>query len=1093
MKWSRFRSAAIFVVVPYLVGAGECTGSLDSSGLEDTEITVHKSASVSGVVEGDAGGTPVGGAQVWVASRLAVTDLSGAFYIDNIRAGEQTLTIQANGFAPFARTVSLNPGANALGRLRLPEVGGGDSDGGGSGGDDDGGGSGGDDGGGGSGGDDDGGDDFVDPPLDEYFTCTPDWNCATLATNAHLPALAIDASGAPSIAFSPAWQGVEMATKSNFAWTTGSVDASSAPSGISIAVGVDQQPRLVQLISGEVGYLSRQDGEWVTEPVAIWEDTIPTTIDPPVVLRLGTDGRSHVLFTEPSTSQLHYAVRTPSGWASEAISPAGTGIGTADLVVDVAGGVHIAYSDVVEALFYGYRTDVGWALEQVDGDGRGGSVSLAVGDELRPRIAYYNNNPQGLRYAEHDGSAWNLAGHEVPSELWGLAMAVDGAGASHIAYVEVSSQSMIRHFVRGQSHETVATDNGGIVESDLELAIAEDGTVHLAWVGDQRLRHASRPVKTGNRDANGNWVTNNRLPTLSWEPLANAATYTFILSTNPDLSTPIVEHSGVGESNYTLATALPETASTTYYWAVVPVDSNDVSGERSAIEHFVLDTVAPSGIVTINGGDAETSKEAVSLTVDVSDANEITGMRLAAINDLANAPEQAFASSIGFDFGPAGDEATLTIYATVRDVAGNVSLSLNDSIALKRTLVSGVIDADTIWTAAASPYVLTGDVGVTAAATLTIEAGTRVEYSDTFQLLVKGALIAEGSAGEEIVFTKRGTAPAAAATALLFEDSVLANSSVTHVVFEDVGTGLQVGDETSEVQAAIKNSGTLMANNVTLVNSLIRTSGYNTTAAVLIDELVGERCTIIGEYQSSEAITLTNANLTDCVVKADAEHRGFTFTDSTLKGGQVYLGCCDASIDFVGSALTEVAVVEDGSPVNGPMSFDRCTLTDTSVDLPATRVNMTDTVYTVTAGADPYATTGLRFGGGAIEQCSFTRAEGATAAPVGVMFTGFSGFDRSAGAFTLNLSSISGFETGLLLSSGSSAAGTITNCNLAGNAALALDNRRAPEISATGNYWGATTANAINSLIFDAKDSIESGTVLFEPFRVEPAIDTGPR
>jgi len=67
--------------------------------------------------------------------------------------------------------------------------------------------------------------------------------------------------------------------------------------------------------------------------------------------------------------------------------------------------------------------------------------------------------------------------------------------------------------------------------------------------------------------------------------------------------------------------------------------------------------------------------------------------------------------------------------------------------------VSGHITSDTTWTAANSPYVLTGDVTVDPGVTLTIEAGVVVQGNSGTELQVQGRLIAIGTATQPITFT----------------------------------------------------------------------------------------------------------------------------------------------------------------------------------------------------------------------------------------------------------------------------------------------------------------------------------------------------
>ncbi len=76
-----------------------------------------------------------------------------------------------------------------------------------------------------------------------------------------------------------------------------------------------------------------------------------------------------------------------------------------------------------------------------------------------------------------------------------------------------------------------------------------------------------------------------------------------------------------------------------------------------------------------------------------------------------------------------------------------------DGPAAPLTAVSGAIVTDTLWTMAASPYVITGDLSVEAGVKLTIEAGAEVRIAEDRRITVSGELVATGTAGRPITFT----------------------------------------------------------------------------------------------------------------------------------------------------------------------------------------------------------------------------------------------------------------------------------------------------------------------------------------------------
>ena len=76
-----------------------------------------------------------------------------------------------------------------------------------------------------------------------------------------------------------------------------------------------------------------------------------------------------------------------------------------------------------------------------------------------------------------------------------------------------------------------------------------------------------------------------------------------------------------------------------------------------------------------------------------------------------------------------------------------------------QTDISGIISANQTWTIAWSPYTVTGNVLVNSGVTLTIEAGVTVKLDDNKAIVINGALIANGSTSNRIIFTSNQTNP----------------------------------------------------------------------------------------------------------------------------------------------------------------------------------------------------------------------------------------------------------------------------------------------------------------------------------------------
>jgi parallel beta-helix repeat protein len=75
-------------------------------------------------------------------------------------------------------------------------------------------------------------------------------------------------------------------------------------------------------------------------------------------------------------------------------------------------------------------------------------------------------------------------------------------------------------------------------------------------------------------------------------------------------------------------------------------------------------------------------------------------------------------------------------------------------------MIAQRLTGDTTWTASQSPIILLGRILVPAGVTLTVQAGTEVQLSGLYYILVYGKLLAEGTESQRIRFTSDKSSPA---------------------------------------------------------------------------------------------------------------------------------------------------------------------------------------------------------------------------------------------------------------------------------------------------------------------------------------------
>jgi hypothetical protein len=281
----------------------------------------------------------------------------------------------------------------------------------------------------------------------------------------------------------------------------------------------------------------------------------------------------------------------------------------------------------------------------------------------------------------------------------------------------------------------VAIDDGGHrwAWSDAGSFRVDFGTVTLLYPGDGAH-------------------TNERTPYFKWRENPNAASYVLTLGTSPELS-GAGTFTDIKQSPYRLPVELPPTPHTVYYWTLTPVDSNGIAGTPTEVRSFVLDTVAPTGSITLDGGGESTYSEMVDASLTADDASGVSEMQLSKDGSFTDRTWQPFTTTAAVEYTAlaAVNQATITAHVRFRDRAGNESADAKDSIALVRTLVAGpIVLSGADWSAANNPYYVVNDV-IFDTNPLRIGEGVEVYFKSGKRIEIRKMISAVGTSAAPIV------------------------------------------------------------------------------------------------------------------------------------------------------------------------------------------------------------------------------------------------------------------------------------------------------------------------------------------------------
>jgi parallel beta-helix repeat protein len=369
-----------------------------------------------------------------------------------------------------------------------------------------------------------------------------------------------------------------------------------------------------------------------------------------------------------------------------------------------------------------------------------------------------------------------------------------------------------------------------------------------------------------------------------------------------------------------------------------------------------------------------------------------------------------------------------------------LTCSVSFATAQSGTTVSGIIALDTKWTAANSPYSLTGPIGIPSGVTLTIEPGAAV-YLYNYYIMVNGTLLAKGNSTDPVFLNGGWGGPGI--YAITFEPS---SSNWTQAT----GTGCTIEKAVlNETNISIQSVSPRI-NNDTFISSPIRLS--DASPVISNNDFSNSGVEIMSSIYSPSfgAPVIVNNSLSvgEISFGGGTPSAFATISNNTIHGGGIggvgyaYINDNTISGCIDGLALN-TAVVFGGSEPAYPI---------------VTRNLITQNTYGIHINL-------------------FGRDEIGALCPL------------------IENNTISQNSVGIYLTESQYAsAPTIMNNNFEGNSNynIYLDQSTSNDVNATHNWWGTTDMVMINQTMHDFKNDFTLGLVNFIPFLTAPNSEAMP-
>lgn len=409
--------------------------------------------------------------------------------------------------------------------------------------------------------------------------------------------------------------------------------------------------------------------------------------------------------------------------------------------------------------------------------------------------------------------------------------------------------------------------------------------------------------------------------------------------------------------------------------------------------------------------------------------------------------------------------------------------------------------------------------------TLTIEPGVIVKYSGAYEILIKGSIIANGTADKIISFISSNPGVSSDARILVFKGTDLSTSQLSYLKMEDADYSIKIGNNPA-------NTGTLTISHVEITNAQVKTEGNNTTAKlVLSDASISTRITTSNR---SEPIEIKNATISNSSLLSSGGYRysynpyhrdqggiitmeKTTVSNSNIRySGYFYYGheikienlsLSDSSIYFNTNNYDGYRMIVDNTSINNTniefkgqvkitdSSLQNSNISHTSNDLYTTlevlnsqlintRIHLPQQYVNITNSTINYdIDLAIKLGGGTISNSDII----GNGSNIGLEITDtLDSYGNVTTPVIISDSIIMNNSIGIKITGTKQKDITIENNSLVNNATYSLENLSWQDITTTNNYWGTTDKSQIEEKIYHYRDNINYGMVNYTSYKNAP-------